>query len=69
MKRGLRNVLAVKATAAARGLSAAVDNANPLAPTLALGDLTVGSGVVKSAADLLAGATDADGDTLTVTAT
>lgn len=42
-------------------------NTNPVAPTFALGDLTVGVGLVQSSTDLLAGATDADGDTLTVT--
>lgn len=42
-------------------------NANPVAAPLALGDLTVGAGLVQSSAQLLAGATDADGDTLTVT--
>lgn len=43
------------------------ENQAPAAGTLDLGALTVGTGAVFASSDLLAGATDADGDTLTIT--
>ncbi|MBQ1784641.1 MAG: cadherin-like domain-containing protein [Gammaproteobacteria bacterium] len=43
------------------------ENRDPTASPLDLGSLTVNVGVVLSSGDLLAGATDADGDTLSIT--
>lgn len=67
---GLNNNAVVKRNTFTQHLTLPVyggSNTNPVAPPLALGDLTVGVGLVQSSAQLLAGATDADGDTLTVT--